>query len=111
MISQQKISANTPLGANLVPGGGATFRVWAPRATEVYLDGVFGGVVRSGQTDDLLLSKDGEAKPVGCRSDLATGGNARGSGTIGTGYSQSYARGFECLHPHEWRKGRSGDYR
>jgi 1,4-alpha-glucan branching enzyme len=59
MISQQKISANTPLGANLVPGGGATFRVWAPRATEVYLNGVFAGVIRAGQTDDLLLSKDG----------------------------------------------------
>jgi 1,4-alpha-glucan branching enzyme len=58
MISQQNVSANTPMGANLVPGGGATFRVWAPRATEVYLNGVFGGVARSGQTDDLLLSKD-----------------------------------------------------
>ncbi len=45
------------MGANLAPGG-ATFRVWAPRATEVYLNGVFGGVARSGQTDDLLLSKD-----------------------------------------------------
>ena len=41
-----------------MPGGGATFRVWAPRATAVYLNGVFGGVARSGQTDDLLLSKD-----------------------------------------------------
>jgi 1,4-alpha-glucan branching enzyme len=58
MISQQNVSANTPMGANLVPGGGATFRVWAPRATEVYLNGVFGGVARSGQTDDLLFSKD-----------------------------------------------------
>jgi hypothetical protein len=37
------------MGANLVSGGGATFRVWAPRATEVYLNGVFGGVALSGQ--------------------------------------------------------------
>ena len=44
MISQQNISANTLMGANIVPGGGATFRVWAPRATAVYLNGVFGGV-------------------------------------------------------------------
>ena len=61
MISQQNISANTLMGANIVPGGGATFRVWAPRATAVYLNGVFGGVARSGQTDDLLLSKDASA--------------------------------------------------
>ena len=32
-------------GTNLVPGGGATFRVWAPRATEVYINGLFGVVV------------------------------------------------------------------
>lgn len=30
------LSASTPMGATLVAGG-ATFRVWAPRATEVYL--------------------------------------------------------------------------
>lgn len=58
MISQKNISANTPMGANLVPGGGATFRVWAPRATGVYLNGVFGGVTLSGQTGDLALLKD-----------------------------------------------------
>src|ERR1035437_7415126 len=37
VISQQNISAATPMGATLVAGGGATFRVWAPRATSVYL--------------------------------------------------------------------------
>jgi hypothetical protein len=31
MISQQSISANTPMGATLVAGGGSTFRTWAPR--------------------------------------------------------------------------------
>jgi 1,4-alpha-glucan branching enzyme len=45
--SQSHISASTPMGANLVPGG-ATFRVWAPAARHVYvvLDGVDGYVAR-----------------------------------------------------------------
>ena len=34
--SQLNISSNTPLGANLAPGG-ATFRTWAPTAREVYI--------------------------------------------------------------------------
>ena len=59
MISQQNVSGATPMGANLVPGGGATFRVWAPRATSVYLYGVFGGSPLEGQTDGSLMAKDG----------------------------------------------------
>ncbi len=35
--SQQHITQQTPMGANLVSGGGATFRVWAPAAREVYV--------------------------------------------------------------------------
>jgi 1,4-alpha-glucan branching enzyme len=35
-ISQANITATTPLGANLV-NGGATFRAWAPNASEVHL--------------------------------------------------------------------------
>ena len=58
MISQQNISATTPMGATLLAGGGATFRVWAPRATSVYLNGVFGGSQFNGQTDGLLMAKD-----------------------------------------------------
>src|SRR5437867_10697624 len=34
--SQQYITPNTPMGANLT-GDGATFRVWAPRAEAVYV--------------------------------------------------------------------------
>jgi 1,4-alpha-glucan branching enzyme len=56
MISQQGISATTPMGATLVATGGATFRTWAPRATAVYLNGTFGGKPYTTQTDDLLLS-------------------------------------------------------
>ncbi|GAC1420547.1 MAG: alpha-amylase family glycosyl hydrolase [Acidobacteriaceae bacterium] len=64
MISQANCTSTTPMGANLisdlgVAGGGATFRVWAPRAIAVYLTGVFGGVSRSGQTLDLLLQNTG----------------------------------------------------
>ena len=58
MISQANILPTTPMGANLI-GGGATFRAWAPRATAVYVNGVFGGTPRTGQTDDLLMVKDG----------------------------------------------------
>ena len=58
MLSQANISPTTPMGANLVAGGGVTFRLWAPRATAVYLNGSFGGTWESGQSDDLLMAKD-----------------------------------------------------
>ena len=41
MITQTNINDETPMGATLVDGG-ATFRVWAPRATEVFINGTFG---------------------------------------------------------------------
>lgn len=58
MISQANISPNTPMGANLVSGGGATFRAWAPLANAVYINGAFGGSSLTGLTDSLLLAKD-----------------------------------------------------
>ena len=61
MISQQNVTADTSMGANLVPSGGATFRVWAPRATAVYLNGVFGSVTLDGHSDlGLRLTKTGD---------------------------------------------------
>jgi 1,4-alpha-glucan branching enzyme len=42
VLSQLNITADTPMGATLIAGG-ATFRVWAPSAAAVYLNGVFGG--------------------------------------------------------------------
>jgi 1,4-alpha-glucan branching enzyme len=69
MLSQANISPNTPMGANLVEGGGATFRVWAPRATAVYVNGSFGGTWHSGQTDDLLMAKDGNGYWTGFIAD------------------------------------------
>jgi 1,4-alpha-glucan branching enzyme len=40
--SLNHIHSGTPMGANLV-GGGATFRVWAPNATSVFVRGSFNG--------------------------------------------------------------------
>jgi 1,4-alpha-glucan branching enzyme len=57
MISQSNILPTTPMGATLVEGG-ATFRAWAPRATAVYVNGIFGGAAKTSQTDDLLMAKD-----------------------------------------------------
>jgi len=59
MISQTNILPTTPMGATLVSGG-ATFRAWAPRATAVYVNGIFGGQAKTGQTDDLLMAKDAD---------------------------------------------------
>lgn len=63
MISQANCTAATPMGATLLSdqglaGSGATFRAWAPRATAVYVNGVFDGIGSTGQADDLLLAKD-----------------------------------------------------
>jgi 1,4-alpha-glucan branching enzyme len=45
-VTQDHIHSSTPMGANLVgaPLAGATFRVWAPLADAVYVNGTFGGV-------------------------------------------------------------------
>jgi 1,4-alpha-glucan branching enzyme len=72
MLSQQNISANTPMGAILI-GGGATFRVWAPRATAVYLNGTFGGQAYNAQTPDRLLSKDGAGYWTGFQQGASDG--------------------------------------
>jgi len=58
MISQANISPSTPMGANLVSGGGATFRAWAPLASAVYINGTFASTPTTGQTANLLLVKD-----------------------------------------------------
>jgi 1,4-alpha-glucan branching enzyme len=72
MMSQANIAANTPMGANLI-GGRATFRAWAPRATAVYVNGTFGGIVISGQTDDLLMASDGRGYWTGFIDGAADG--------------------------------------
>jgi 1,4-alpha-glucan branching enzyme len=90
MISQQNISPNTPMGANLASGGGATFRVWAPRATAVYLNGTFNGETLTGQINDLLLSKDARGYWAGFVAS-AQEGDLYHFWVTGTG-SQGYKR-------------------
>ena len=73
MISQANILPTTPMGANLLAAGGATFRVWAPRATAVYVNGIFGGVSKIGQTNDLLMAKDAAGYWTGFIPNAADG--------------------------------------
>ncbi len=86
MLSQQNIAAATPTGGRLVPGG-ATFKVWAPRATAVYLNGTFAGVSCDQQTPDRLLSKDAKGYWTGFQAGAADGDPYRfwvsGTGTSG----------------------------
>jgi 1,4-alpha-glucan branching enzyme len=57
-VTQDHISQNTKMGANLVADG-ATFRVWAPRAQAVYLNGQFGTAdMWDKENPDMLLKKD-----------------------------------------------------
>ncbi|VVO43427.1 alpha amylase C-terminal domain-containing protein [Pseudomonas fluorescens] len=56
-LSQDHIFPTTPMGANLTAGG-ATFRVWAPRARDVYVCGDFNGWLRNDSTQ-LTRQPDG----------------------------------------------------
>ena len=73
MISQKNISPNTPVGANLVSGGGAIFHAWAPLAAAVCLNGTFGGTPQKGQTDDLPLRSDANGHRTGFRGAWSEG--------------------------------------
>lgn len=80
------------MGATLVAGGGATFRVWAPRATSVYLNR---------QTDDMLLAKDARGYWTGFVPNAQDGNLYRfwvnGPGSSGfkrDPYSRELARDF-----------------
>jgi len=66
-ITQDHIDERTPVGVNLVsdPSGaylGATVKVWGPKASAVYLNGVFNGVSSLTKDQDLalLLQQRGE---------------------------------------------------
>src|SRR4051812_5237330 len=41
VLPQDHIDDHTPMGGRLLPGGGATFRTWAPAAQAVYVLGTF----------------------------------------------------------------------
>jgi 1,4-alpha-glucan branching enzyme len=59
MLSQNHIDSQTPMGATLISGGGTTFRVWAPRATAVYLNGVFSGATLDQANATGLMQRSG----------------------------------------------------
>jgi 1,4-alpha-glucan branching enzyme len=72
-MSQANIAANTPMGATLVAGG-ATFRVWAPSAAAVYLNGDFGGASDwSRDASPNLLVRDGAGYWSGFLPGVAEG--------------------------------------
>ena len=60
--SQKNVSINTPMGATLTADGGATFRVWAPAAKEVYALGDFNEWTRN---DAALLVKHDDQRWTG----------------------------------------------
>jgi 1,4-alpha-glucan branching enzyme len=94
MPSQENISPATPTGAQIVPGG-ASFKVWAPRALAVYLNGVFGGVSHDQQTEDRLLSKDASGYWTGFQGGARDGDRYRFwvTGEGSSGYKRDpYAR-------------------
>ena len=68
-ITQDHISDNTPMGANLIAGG-ATLRVWAPRARKVYVIGEFNNWKAS---DPWLLQSRTGGHWAGFLSDLHDG--------------------------------------
>lgn len=97
MLSQSHISPQTPSGATLAAGG-ATFRVWAPGATAVYLHGNFGGQVFDQRTPDRLLQKDARGYWTGFQDGARDGDRYRfwvqGAGS--SGYKRDpYARELE----------------
>lgn len=69
--SQQHIQASTPMGAELV-GGGATFRLWAPGAKEIYV--IFHDFDAQAEKNDAhLLARDSNGYWAGFFPDIKDG--------------------------------------
>jgi 1,4-alpha-glucan branching enzyme len=97
MLSQENISSTTRTGAEVMPGG-ASFKVWAPRAQAVYLNGVLGGVNYGEQTEDRLLRKDASGYWTGFQAGAKDGDRYRFwvTGEGSSGYKRDpYARELE----------------
>ena len=98
-LSQAKIGTNTPMGATLIDGG-ATFKVWAPSAQAVYLNGDFGGVARWNKDTDaalLLINDPNTGYWTGFLPGVTDGDEYKlyvdGPAAVSTGYKRDpYAR-------------------
>ena len=100
-LAQTNINGATPMGATLVAGG-ATFKVWAPNAQAVYLNGTFTGGAASWVSTatpvpdpNFLLIKDASGYWTGFLPNVADGDQYKyyvvGAG--GTGFKRDpYAR-------------------
>jgi 1,4-alpha-glucan branching enzyme len=98
---QTNIGFKTPMGAALIGPSGATFKLWAPAAQAVYLNGTFGGANRwSSDTDaSLLMQKDANGYWTGFLGGTADGDEYKYYvvGPVGgnSGYKRDpYAREF-----------------
>jgi len=90
--SQDNITAQTPMGANIVSGKGATFRVWAPAALAVYVSGDFNGWV---QDESCRLMSGGQGIWTGFIAGIDDGAQYKFfiEGLGSTGYKRDpYAR-------------------
>ena len=67
--SQEHITSFTPMGANLIDGG-ATFRVWAPRAKNTWVSGEFNGW---GHDESSLLVQHEDGRWTGFLPGLTSG--------------------------------------
>src|SRR6516164_5195034 len=103
MIAQDNVDANTPIGATLTVNG-ATFKVWAPGALGVYLNGTLAGAQRWTQDQDagLLLQKDNKGYWTGFFPGAKEGDNYKYYvvGTASKGYKRDpYARELSADPP------------
>ena len=80
-MSQAKITAGTAMGANVVRGGGVTFKAWGPRAAAVYVNA---------KTPELLMAKDANGYWTGYLPEAGEGFLYRFY-VVGTG-SEGYKR-------------------
>ncbi len=95
--SQDHITAQTPMGASIVPETGATFRVWAPAARAVFVSGDFNGWT---QAESSRLVNDGHGYWTGFVPGISDGAQYKFyvQGTGSTGYKRDpYARELTLL--------------
>jgi 1,4-alpha-glucan branching enzyme len=94
--SQQHISSTTSMGATLTADGGATFRVWAPEAKQVWVLGDFNNWTRDDSS--LLVKHDGQ-RWAGYYPDVHAGMKYKFwmSGHGGEGLKRDPLMGYQCL--------------